>query len=219
MYIAYTYYPAILWCIKERLDFMLAHHCKVLFVRFDVRFPLGTGHVGRNTEMSQFMKTLKAHYKAQGIALHYVWAREQDSSDAPHYHVVVLLNGSKVQHPMGVWDKAAEVWSDITNGPRALVQQCRPTGGGNSGNWGIMIRRVSGTATGADLIAQQQAFQQDYTAAWGWASYLAKEDSKDRAPYRVREFSASRLPVGMIAPPNHCVLPALTGMDDNRLSW
>jgi hypothetical protein len=100
---------------------MVEQHCKVLFVRFDVRFPRGTIHDGPNTEISRLMKELKSYYKAQRIATHYIWAREQWSSDAPHYHVVLLLNGSRVQNPMGVWVEAAEIWSRITNGPSALA--------------------------------------------------------------------------------------------------
>src|ERR1700756_2513691 len=109
-----AYSPEILNCIKQRMDYMIEYHCKVLFVRFDVRFPAGMVHHGPNTEISQLIKALKAFYTEQGIDVHYIWAREQWSSEAPHYHVVFLLNGSRVQNPMGVWVKAAELWSRVT---------------------------------------------------------------------------------------------------------
>src|ERR1700688_1071645 len=151
MFENYTYLPEILGCIKRRIDFMIAHHCKVLFVRFDVRFPGGTVHPGPNTEISRFIKALRSSYTDQGIAAHYIWAREQWSSDAPHYHAVLLLNGSRIQNPMGVWAKAAEIWSRITNGPHALVHQCRQEPAGQGGNGSLMIPRPSGTAVGHDL--------------------------------------------------------------------
>ena len=93
---------------------------------------------------------------------------------------------------MGVWTKAAEIWSRITNGPPALVHQCRQNPLGVSGNGGIMIRRSSRVAAGHDLHVQQQAFQTAYEAALEWGSYLAKDFSKGSAPFRVREYGASR---------------------------
>jgi len=104
----YTYIPQIINCITQRIDLMIKRHCKVFFVRFDLRFPGGTVHQGLNVEISRFVRALTSYYTDHGIAIHYIWAREQWSSDAPHYHVVLLLNGSRVQNPMGVWAKAAE---------------------------------------------------------------------------------------------------------------
>lgn len=189
----YAYKSEIIDCITQRIDFMIARHCKVFFVRFDLRFPDGTVHQGPSTEISRFIKELKSYYTDQSIAAHYIWAREQWSSDAPHYHVVLLLNGSRVQNPMGVWAKAAEIWSRITNGPSALVHQCRQDPAGQSKNGGIMIRRPSGMAVGNDLFEQQQQFQAHYGAALEWGAYLAKEFSKGNAPKRVRVYNASQL--------------------------
>ena len=188
-----TYKPEIKDCIRDRLDAMIAQHCKVLFVRFDVRFPAGTVHQGPNIEVSCLMRALKTFYINEGIATHYVWVREQWSSDAPHYHAVMLLNGSKVQNSMGIWVRAADIWSRITNGPHALVHQCRKAFLGQGGSGSIMIRRPSGTAIGHDLLVQQQAFQAAYEAALEWGSYLAKDFSKGNAPFRVREHDSSRL--------------------------
>lgn len=192
MYETYTYVPEIGDCIKQRIDAMILHHCKVLFVRFDLRFPAGTAHQGRNTEISQFMKALTSYYTDQVIDTRYVWVREQLSSDAPHYHVVLLLNGSRIQHPMGVWTKAGEIWSRITNGPPALLHQCRHESVAQGGNGGIMIRRPSRVLVGHDLHAQQQAFHDAYEAALEWGNYLAKDFSKGSTPFRVREYGASR---------------------------
>ncbi len=165
------------------LDFMISQHCKVLFVRFDLRFPTGTIHRGRSTEISQLMRALKCFYKENGIAIHYIWTREQCNSEAPHYHVIVLLNGSLIRNPMAVWAKASEFWSWITDGPAALVHQ----------SGGLMIRRPTNVAVGQELLDQQQAFQADYGAAMEWGSYLAKEFSKGNTPFRMREYDSSRL--------------------------
>jgi len=185
MFSEHTYIPEILDCIKKRLDFMVLLHCKTLFVRFDVRFASGTIHNGPSTEISDLMRALAGFYRQQEhpIRMHYIWVREHNGSDAPHYHVILLLNGSLVQNPMGVWAKASEFWSWITNGPAALVHLCG----------GMMIRRPSTMVVGEGRIVQQNAFQSAYTDALNWGSYLAKEFSKGNAPYRMRQYGSSRL--------------------------
>jgi len=189
----YRYIQKILNDIKVVIDSMIADHCKVLIVRFDLHFPAGTFHQGRNDEISDFIKALTNYYTDQGIVTRYLWAREQRISDAPHYHVVFLLNGSRVQHPMNVWTKAAEIWSRITDGPPALVHRCWATPIGRDFNGGIMVRRPSGRAFGHDLTVQQQAYASTYGKALEWLSYLAKENSKDNTPFRVRRYGSSRL--------------------------
>jgi hypothetical protein len=190
----YTYIDEITNCIKQRIDLMLSNNCKVLFVRFDVRFPTGTIHLGMNEEISRLMKDLMSYYyHVEQVAAHYIWVREQCKSDAPHYHVIVLLNGSKFQQPTKVWAKAAEIWSRITNGPYALVQQCWAKPIGRDFTGGIKIRRPTRTAVGDDLIGQQQEYDRAYGAAIGWGAYLAKESSKDNTPPGVRRYGSSQL--------------------------
>lgn len=189
----HTYIQKILNDIKGNVDCMIGQHCKVLLVRFDLRFPAGTIHQERNDEISQFIKALSNFYTDQGIATRYIWAREQWNSDAPHYHVAFLLNGSRVQYPMNVWLKAAEIWSRITNGSHALVHQCWATPIGRDFTGGIMIRRPSAMAVGHELAEQQQAYAYAYGKALEWLSYLAKENSKDDTPFRVRRYGSSRL--------------------------
>ena len=184
MLMNYRYIPDILHCIENLLAYMTRRHCKVFLVRFDLRFPAGTFHQGRNDEISQFMKALTNHFTDHGIETCYIWAREQWSSDAPHYHVALLLDGSQVQHPMRVWLKAEEIWSRITNGPHALVHRCSDH---------VMICRPSGTAFGDELLAQQQAFRTAYEVARGWMSYLAKEFSKEDSPFRIRRYGATQV--------------------------
>ena len=189
----YEHRTDILNCIGIRMNYMIAHHCKVFFVRFDARFPEGFLHHGGNREISQLMKTLKEFYAYQGVGMHYIWVREQVSSPVPHYHVVLLVNGSLIQNATGIWNKAEEVWSRITGGPSGLIHHGWPTRQGLSGIGGIMIRRPSSKATGQPLILQQQEFNTAWAEAVEWVSYLAKTYSKGNAPHRVREYGASQL--------------------------
>lgn len=59
--------------IVQRLDAMATQSCKVLAVRFDVRFPQGYPHDGKNTELSALISTLKEGLTYHGILTHYVW--------------------------------------------------------------------------------------------------------------------------------------------------
>ncbi|KAA1054440.1 YagK/YfjJ domain-containing protein [Azospirillum argentinense] len=189
----YEYRTDILTCIQDRMIYMIAHHCKVFFVRFDARLPEGYLHDGGNREISQLMKALKEFYAYQGVEMHYVWVREQVSSPVPHYHVVLLVNGSLIQNATGIWAKAQKLWSRITGGPNGLIHHCWPTRKGLSGIGGIMIRRPSGVATGPQLLLQQQEYNATWSAAQESAAYLAKTYSKGNAPHRVREYGASQL--------------------------
>lgn len=78
-------------------------HLRTLVIRFDLHYPASRafdteGHISR------FLASLKAQIKADMAArerggkrvhrctLRHVWAREQNGSDNPHYHVAILLN-------------------------------------------------------------------------------------------------------------------------------
>jgi len=82
----------------DQLYAMLSHHSKVLAVRFDF-------HVRHYTEDNQFMtqlvKKLRRHlYNKYGMKrFGYLWAREQERVKKQHYHVVLFLNGHKINHP------------------------------------------------------------------------------------------------------------------------
>lgn len=78
-------------------------------VRLDLRFPDGMprSHMHENNEvLTRFFRHLRyelerAHLKYPH-QLRYVWAREQDTSDKPHYHLLLLLNKNAVDcigHP------------------------------------------------------------------------------------------------------------------------
>jgi hypothetical protein len=94
---------------------------------------------------------------------------------------------------MNVWTKAAEIWSRITGGPHELVHQCWAKPIGRDFTGGIMIRRPSSNVDGYDFAEQQQAYAYAYGKTLEWLSYLAKENTKDSTPFRVRRYGSSRL--------------------------
>ena len=72
---------------------------RTLAFRLDLRFPqampVGPIHAD-NACLNRFFYALRKELEAAGTKYHteirYLWAREQDTSDKPHYHMQLLLN-------------------------------------------------------------------------------------------------------------------------------
>lgn len=189
-------FTQILQDIFERFNYMTQKHNKVLFIRFDLHFPVGYIHDGGNTEVSLLFKLLKESLLRRGIDTQYVWVREQNfQNEVPHYHAILLLNGNKVQNYFPILAKVTKTWGRIL-GQNALgcVNYCNNCNGVPVDN-GIMIRRPSSLAVGDELLRQQQEYTFLYQHCFSWASYLAKINQKSFTPYGVRRFNSSRIPV------------------------
>jgi hypothetical protein len=176
---------------------MMAEHCRVLYTRFDVRFPLHPVpylHDEGNDEITYLMKRLKYNYKHRGVDMHYAWAREQNTSEHPHYHVMLLVNGSFIINPFYIFEDAQRIWGSIIGGnATGLIQRCNCESWGRS-KWSIMIQRPTEAATGQERINQQTEYEQAYSRALESSNYLIKECYKVNAPSRTRYFACSELP-------------------------
>lgn len=95
--------------IVGQLEAILSYHAKIMIVRFDLH---QVAYTDSNQRISKFLKHylrwLKRHYSFKRIA--YTWAREQDTADAQHYHVAVMLDGDKVQSAGLVCKGARDHW-------------------------------------------------------------------------------------------------------------
>ena len=185
-----AYRQDILSQIIARLNGMISRHNKVLLIRFDIRFPNGYPHDGNNHEISCLLRRLRENLGYSGIDVQYAWVREQVSSLVPHYHVVVMIDGSKIQNPVGVLHEADRIWRhtvgyDVTG----LVDFCCHDGGVGH----VMLRRPSSVATGEALEIRQHQFRDAYDNAVRRVMYLAKSYSKGNTPPRVREFGCSQM--------------------------
>lgn len=182
------YRPEILMKIQERLGYMIQHHSKVLVVRFDVRYPDGHPYPERNEHISNLMKLLKEWYYQMGIETQYLWVREQNHSDVPHYHIAFLINGSRNQTGIGLLQAAQRFWGcTLAYGwVQGLIHYCDL----EDGRAWLMLNRPSASST----PAEQQAFLIRVQAVYERLSYLAKTYSKGMAPHRVRDFGTSLLP-------------------------
>jgi len=165
-------YQEILQSINKLLTTMTNKHNKVLFVRFDITYPQEGLYPNDNKLLSRFIEALKVHCKRKNLDPHYLWVREQASSDHPHYHVILLLNGNKTQNPRGIFNKASELWGN-----------CLDVDASGLVHYGtyLMIKRNT------------PEFNQTFQDCFSHASYLAKAYSKGSAPQGVREMGMSNI--------------------------
>lgn len=178
----------IMTCIADRLAHALSSNDRVMVVRIDVRFPQGYPHGGKNGEISELMQRMKEYYSYHGVNFLYVWAREQNTSSVPHYHVIMFINGKNIGDGYTVWKKAAHQWGNIFEGNYgACVELCRTNEGSNQ-----FYLQNPATMKGDRAVSVAQ-FETALHATLTWASYLAKTRTKGNAPYRVREYQGSRI--------------------------
>jgi len=158
---------------------------RVLAIRIDLRYPLGTlADINErdNASISAFFYYLQLELDRAGTKyphkLRYVWCCEQSSSDLPHYHLLLLLNGDAYKG-LGYMDKTPcgdygyenlfhriiRAWAKAINHPEDLMAglvhiPCKPV--------------TSELATWFFHKSDQYTFEQVFWAA----SYLCKEHSK-----------------------------------------
>ena len=177
----------------ERLDYMTDKHNKVTFFRFDVHFPEGFPHDGTNKDISTLFKRVKEPLTKAGNELHYVWCREQKTSENPHYHVAGLGNGNLTQRAGGILQDVSDNWKDITGSPKdGLIDHCNRYQGKRVPTQ-IRIDRPSSAKEGEELIELRRQFEEKKEEARKRAHYLGKDDQKGNVPSRVREYGASQV--------------------------
>ena len=190
----YFCYTSMLQRFYELLTSMTERHSRVLFVRFDVRFPNGYIPIGGNEEITHLCKRLKENARSQQIDLSLFWVREQSREKHQHYHCVALIDGNKVQNYRAFLNEVERIWNNITGSAQlGTIDWCdRERINQDSGN-GIMIQRPRRKAQGEDLARQQAVFQAAFNRCFEWASYLCKTNQKDNTPRGIRRFGLSQM--------------------------
>ena len=179
--------------VARLLDDMTARHRRVLPVRVDFTFPQDYQHDGGNTEIRRLHKRLAQHYRDRGTDLGYHTARQQASSENPHYHALIVVDGDHVQSPESVQKCCNKLWKDIVNDDRdGLVDFC-PHNSGQPLDRLHMILRPSSKAVDAELVAQEREFEAAKDLALLRANYLNAPETLGRAPYRMREVFTSQV--------------------------
>lgn len=108
----------------EVLHYHLECSSKVFILRFDLHLP---SYTSNNQCISQFQKQLYRHidrqiskrnrtYKKALKHKTLLWAREQASSHAQHYHCVLLLDGQLFNHSKNIQQWVESLWEALTGG-------------------------------------------------------------------------------------------------------
>ncbi|WMW66287.1 inovirus-type Gp2 protein [Nitratidesulfovibrio liaohensis] len=146
------------------LEQSLADHSKVMQVRLDLHYP-ENGYVTPNsTHIQDFNYNLKRSLARKKFAGSHnpdpklIWVREQNESEHPHYHALMLVNGNALDNPHSILEKASSLWGRALGvDPTGLVHRCDKDRNGNRQENGIMIRRGSPGEAVQRAKCEQQA--------------------------------------------------------------
>ncbi|WP_236642846.1 YagK/YfjJ domain-containing protein [Vibrio tubiashii] len=153
--------------ILEQLDALESHHYRVLVVLFNLHMPFYT--IG-NQVMTKFLNKvrydLSKHYKLTRLG--YTWCRERNNADNQHYHFVLMIDGSKVQHPKKLLRILREIWYACSNGGH--LQRLN--------NCFYLLKR------GDEMVRAEVTYR---------ISYLAKVNTKQSREGLTNDYGCSRL--------------------------
>ena len=161
----YPYFEEILTAIERQLTAMLSYHSRILMVRLDFHL---SAYSPCSSEMSRFVDKIRKHLKGPyGLTrVGYVWVREQERAISQHYHMALLLDGNKINHPGKLITWIDQHWQ-ARGQPKVFVPK----------NCFLLVRR-------GDDPALNAAFKR--------MSYFAKKRGKGRKPAGAKDYSASR---------------------------
>ena len=189
----YYCFDIMLQKLLDGMRAMTQKHNKVLFIRFDLRFPQDYSIDVSNDKASHLFKILTERFDYRGIELLFGWVREQSREKHQHYHCILLLDGNKVQNYFPILEEVSRIWGYVLQcDPAGLVDYCNHDRNGTPVKNGIMIRRPSSKAVGEELARQQQKYNEDFARCFEWASYLAKVHQKANTPRGSRRFGFSQ---------------------------
>ncbi len=154
----------------EQLEIMLSYHRKVFVLVFNLHLPSG-GYTADNRVIARLFS--KVRYGLSNLydmkRLGYAWCRERKRKDEQHYHVALMLNGSKIQYPDKLLTWVGEWWKSTSNGGHLHTPE----------NCYYMLHRDDESNTKADIIYR--------------ISYLAKVNTKQTREGRTNDYGTSQL--------------------------
>ncbi|OPX54134.1 YagK/YfjJ domain-containing protein [Oceanospirillum multiglobuliferum] len=163
-------YPEIIDRGYEQISSMLSHHCRVLMFRLDIRL---YDFESTNRLMTCLCKKLKQRLSVRKYhrlkRLGYLWAREQATSEAQHYHAIFLIDGTKIRHPANVIKLIQDIcyrW----DWPKPYTPK----------NCFYLLERNEPESLTMRLAVHRM-------------SYLAKVNTKDKRPSTTHDYGTSRI--------------------------
>jgi hypothetical protein len=173
------FYAEILNAIEMRFNYMIEAHSKVLFTRFDLRYPSGSTYKNDNELVSRFAEALRLYCKRKEYDPQYLWVRELSENNQVHYHFMLLMNGNKIQNPYKlIHDYVLNLWKGCLG-----IQY----GEG-------LVHYVYSNQSSGMILRNHPNLKQTIDAYYQHASYLAKVYSKGNMPAFVNGYGCSRIP-------------------------
>lgn len=161
----YGVYKQTILAFIDQLDASIAIHKRVLVLRVDFRVNYYTD---TNKKFSTFMKNIKQwierNYNIYNIG--YQWVREQETAKKQHYHLALILDGDKIQHPAKLNEVIKEKW--LPNGSIYKPDNCF-------------------------YYIDKHNHQDERPKAIYRASYMAKSRGKGVRPAQTKDYYSSRL--------------------------
>lgn len=102
---------------------------KVFFYRFDLSFPSSSvpeTDLSRNDKLRCFLRRLnKRVMKHYPKKMRYSWCAEIEKSKQHHYHIVLMLNGHKIQEPKRLQSWIRQIWMELGGSSPSWVKYYR----------------------------------------------------------------------------------------------
>ena len=151
----------------KQLDIMMSYYSKVTIILLQLHPDQFTAD---NDVMTRFLvffkKRLEKKYKSK---IGFIWVREQNTAEAQHYHLAVMINGHKCNNSYTVNEICKEIWE----GPMDT-------------NFSYQVKnRIY-------CIKQYLNDNSELRAVRMRLSYMAKNETKDFTKY-TKSFGSSRL--------------------------
>jgi hypothetical protein len=161
----YGAYKEVIHAFIKQLNLAIKIHKRVLVIRLDFHMNCYTED---NYVFSKFMKNIRQFldrgYDIQNVG--YQWVREQEKSKKQHYHLALILDGNKIQHPAKINEIIREKW--IARGSMHIPDNCY-----------CYIDKCNLKQTRANTIYR--------------ASYMAKSRGKQYRSKQTKDYYCSRL--------------------------
>ncbi|MDL2314409.1 inovirus Gp2 family protein [Desulfovibrio sp. OttesenSCG-928-C14] len=164
----------IISIIINHIERYTQSHMRTFIVFIGLKYPLECLCSETNEDIQVFMDRFKKHLAYKELDPHYVWVREQKTSENQHYHCMLLLNGRNIRNHYGIAHEAERIWNSIV---------------GYHGEGFVHYRQESFM-----LDKGSEKYMQDKEFVIYYASYLAKENTKyTLTPLRHRNVGYSHI--------------------------
>jgi hypothetical protein len=177
----------ILEAILFRFRIMTECHPYVLILRYDLRFPQHVHFPDLKLALQKFTNHFSIFLNRRNISYHYVWVKEINHSENPHYHCVFFVSTGRYDSPYALNHEAQSIWSRICSdsfyhAPKSLLHYCPR-------------KFQDGIVQDSVLLSRDDPhFEFNFRECFYWLSYLAKVNSKILNPGRGdRWWGASQL--------------------------